>query len=278
MKSRGPGAPRRGSSGARASATSSSTGEPRAPELRDLAIDILDLEKIAESDVRELYRPRGTEISAATTIAGWFASASRRRRPDTCTSAARAPRSSTGCSRAGTAARSCCGSKTPTSSDRRPTWSTASSTGCAGSASTGTKGRSSADRSVRISSRSGSIATAPWRERLVDSGHAYYCYCTTEELKAKREAAERAGGAWRYDRTCCRSHGRRDRGERARRQAARRPVPRARGRHAVRRSRPRPDRVRRRAHRGLRPASLRRPADLSALRRVATMSRCESRT
>src|SRR5204862_6891715 len=30
-----------------------------------------------------------------------------------------------------------------------------------------------------------------------------YCYCTTEDLKAKREAAERAGRAWRYDRTCC---------------------------------------------------------------------------
>jgi hypothetical protein len=33
------------------------------PELRAVAIDILDLEKIAESDGRELYRPRGTEIS-----------------------------------------------------------------------------------------------------------------------------------------------------------------------------------------------------------------------
>ena len=40
-------------------------------------------------------------------------------------------------------------------------------------------------------------------EQLVAGGHAYYCYCTPEELKAKREAAERAGGAWRYDRTCC---------------------------------------------------------------------------
>ena len=37
---------------------------------------------------------------------------------------------------------------------------------------------------------------------LVKSGHAYYCYCTPEELKAKREAAEAAGGAFRYDRTC----------------------------------------------------------------------------
>ena len=30
--------------------------------------------------------------------------------------------------------------------------------------------------------------------RLVAGGHAYYCYCTTEELKARREAAEQSGG------------------------------------------------------------------------------------
>src|SRR3954468_2782855 len=40
-------------------------------------------------------------------------------------------------------------------------------------------------------------------ERLVADGHAYYCYCTTETLKAKRDAAEKAGSVWRYDRTCC---------------------------------------------------------------------------
>src|SRR5207342_89336 len=33
-------------------------------------------------------------------------------------------------------------------------------------------------------------------------GHAYYCYCTAETLKAKRDAAEQSGSAWRYDRTC----------------------------------------------------------------------------
>jgi glutamyl-tRNA synthetase len=37
---------------------------------------------------------------------------------------------------------------------------------------------------------------------LVKSGHAYYCYCTPDELKAKRDAEEAAGRAWRYDRTC----------------------------------------------------------------------------
>ncbi|MCU1382824.1 MAG: gltX [Acidobacteria bacterium] len=39
--------------------------------------------------------------------------------------------------------------------------------------------------------------------RLVAEDHAYYCYCTTDTLKTKREAAEQAGAAWRYDRTCC---------------------------------------------------------------------------
>ncbi len=37
---------------------------------------------------------------------------------------------------------------------------------------------------------------------LVDRGAAYYCYCTTGALQAKRAAAEAAGGAWMYDRTC----------------------------------------------------------------------------
>jgi glutamyl-tRNA synthetase len=39
--------------------------------------------------------------------------------------------------------------------------------------------------------------------RLVRDGHAYFCYCTPEELNAKRDAAEKAGAAWKYDRVCC---------------------------------------------------------------------------
>ena len=39
--------------------------------------------------------------------------------------------------------------------------------------------------------------------QLVASGHAYYCYCTPAEINAKRQAAEQAGGGWKYDRTCC---------------------------------------------------------------------------
>src|SRR6476659_6096142 len=37
--------------------------------------------------------------------------------------------------------------------------------------------------------------------QLVAGGHAYYWYCTPAERKAKRDAAEKAGGAWLYDRT-----------------------------------------------------------------------------
>ncbi len=40
-------------------------------------------------------------------------------------------------------------------------------------------------------------------KELVRTGHAYYCYCPPETLQEKRAAAEAAGGAWIYDRTCC---------------------------------------------------------------------------
>src|SRR5580765_2040928 len=36
-------------------------------------------------------------------------------------------------------------------------------------------------------------------DRLVAGDDAYYCYGKPEELKAKREAAERAGTVWTYD-------------------------------------------------------------------------------
>jgi glutamyl-tRNA synthetase len=39
-------------------------------------------------------------------------------------------------------------------------------------------------------------------ERLVADGRAYYCYCSPESLQVKREAAEAAGGGWKYDRSC----------------------------------------------------------------------------
>jgi len=39
-------------------------------------------------------------------------------------------------------------------------------------------------------------------ERLQDLGHAYPCFCTSEELEAKREAARVEGGYAGYDRAC----------------------------------------------------------------------------
>jgi glutamyl-tRNA synthetase len=42
-------------------------------------------------------------------------------------------------------------------------------------------------------------------DRLVALGAAYYCYCTPEELKAKRDVAGGGdAGGWQYDRTCLR--------------------------------------------------------------------------
>jgi glutamyl-tRNA synthetase len=40
-------------------------------------------------------------------------------------------------------------------------------------------------------------------ENLVSVGRAYYCYCTPDELKMRREAAEGSSGGWKYDRLCC---------------------------------------------------------------------------
>jgi glutamyl-tRNA synthetase len=39
-------------------------------------------------------------------------------------------------------------------------------------------------------------------DRLVSTGHAYYCFCRPEDLKARRDAAQEAGAAWMYDRAC----------------------------------------------------------------------------
>ena len=38
--------------------------------------------------------------------------------------------------------------------------------------------------------------------QLLEGGRAYKCYCPPDLLKDKRETAERAGGGWKYDRTC----------------------------------------------------------------------------
>lgn len=41
-----------------------------------------------------------------------------------------------------------------------------------------------------------------YAQQLIDSGHAYYCYCTPAELEARREEARKAGRPPRYDRRC----------------------------------------------------------------------------
>ncbi len=42
----------------------------------------------------------------------------------------------------------------------------------------------------------------PYAEQLVKSGKAYYCFCTNEELDARREEASAKGEVWKYDKHC----------------------------------------------------------------------------
>ena len=43
---------------------------------------------------------------------------------------------------------------------------------------------------------------AEWAQRLLADGHAYYCYCSPEELTERREAARAGGGPSGYDGHC----------------------------------------------------------------------------
>lgn len=42
----------------------------------------------------------------------------------------------------------------------------------------------------------------PYAKQLVDAGKAYYCFCTKEELDARREAAAARGETFKYDKHC----------------------------------------------------------------------------
>ena len=42
----------------------------------------------------------------------------------------------------------------------------------------------------------------PYAKQLIRSGHAYYCFCTKEELDARRQAAEARGETFKYDKHC----------------------------------------------------------------------------
>ena len=44
----------------------------------------------------------------------------------------------------------------------------------------------------------------PYAKQLVESGHAYYCFCTKEDLDARRAAAEARGEVFKYDKHCLR--------------------------------------------------------------------------
>ena len=42
----------------------------------------------------------------------------------------------------------------------------------------------------------------PYAKQLIESGHAYYCFCTKEELDQRRAAAEARGEVFKYDKHC----------------------------------------------------------------------------
>ncbi len=42
----------------------------------------------------------------------------------------------------------------------------------------------------------------PYAEQLVKSGKAYYCFCTNEELDARRAESSQKGEVWKYDKHC----------------------------------------------------------------------------
>ncbi len=44
----------------------------------------------------------------------------------------------------------------------------------------------------------------PYAKQLIESGHAYYCFCTKERLEEAREAAEKRGEGFKYDKHCLR--------------------------------------------------------------------------
>ena len=136
---------------------------------------------------RKARLERKRQRSSATA----WSPASRPPRPASCISAARAPPCSTGCSRAITAASSCCGSRTPTRRARPRRRSTRSSTACAGSASIGT--------GTNITSRNSGPRHAEVAHQLLERGHAYRCYMTQEELAAQREKAQAERRPFRID-------------------------------------------------------------------------------
>ena len=42
----------------------------------------------------------------------------------------------------------------------------------------------------------------PWASKLIETGHAYYCFCTKERLDEARAEAEKKGETFKYDKHC----------------------------------------------------------------------------
>jgi glutamyl-tRNA synthetase len=42
----------------------------------------------------------------------------------------------------------------------------------------------------------------PYAQKLIESGHAYYCFCTKDDIEQRREATEAKGETWKYDKHC----------------------------------------------------------------------------
>ena len=146
--------------------------------------------------------PQQRARADAIESAGWIARASdsRPHRPATCTSAVRGRPCSTGCSRAATAAPSFCASKTPTLNDRPTRWWRAFSSRCGGSASTGMKVQAVEGPHAPYFQTQRFDRHRAAAHQLAAQGDAYKCYCSPERLKEQRDASEKAGGAWKYDR------------------------------------------------------------------------------
>ena len=187
--------------------------------------------------------------------------ASPHRRRAISTSAVRAPRSSTGSTRASTAESSCSASRTPT---RRaaPTKARArSSRDWSGSASTGT--RKSSTR-ARISS-----AIRPTRSGCSTPARPIAASARRRSSSERRAEAEARKESVQVRSPLRSPHARRESSAASRcGDAVRRALPRSRGQHRVGRPRARADHVPEQGSRGLRHPPLRRHADLQSGRRL----------
>ena len=108
---------------------------------------------------------------------------------------------------------------------------------------------------------------AEWVQRLLADGHAYYCYCTPEELAARRAGGPGRGRPERLRRALPRAHRRAGRRLPGRGPQAGGAVPDARGLHHVHRPGPRRGHLRPRARARLRAGPGRRHPAVHAGRR-----------